>query len=86
VILVDTSLWIELFRARRPLDFEQIVDLDEVVTCLPVVQEVLRGFDDERAYRIAREAMLAMPMLESPLGESVFLEGADLFRRARRAG
>jgi predicted nucleic acid-binding protein len=79
-------MWIELFRARRPLDLEQLVDLDELVTCLPVVQEVLQGFRDERAYRIARDAMLAMPLLESPLGEALFLEAADLYRRARRAG
>jgi predicted nucleic acid-binding protein len=86
VILVDTSVWIELFRSRRPLDLEQIVDLDEVVTCLPVVQEVLQGFGDERAYRIARDAMFSLPMLESPLAESVFAEAVDLYRRARRAG
>lgn len=86
MILVDTSVWIELFRSRRPLDLEQIVDLDEVVTCLPVVQEVLQGFGDERAYRIARDAMFSLPMLESPLGESVFADAVDLCRRARRAG
>lgn len=86
MILVDTSVWIELFRARQPLDLEALLDLEEVVTCLPVVQEVLQGIAEERAYRIARDAMLALPVLESPLGEAIFLEAADLFRRARRAG
>lgn len=86
MILVDTSVWIEVFRARRPLDLEAIVDLDAVVTCLPVVQEVLQGFREERAHRIAREAMLSLPVLESPLGEPVFTEAIDLYRRARRHG
>ena len=40
MILVDTSIWIEVFRARRPLDLAAAVDFDAVVTCLPIVQEV----------------------------------------------
>ena len=86
MVLVDTSVWIEVFRRRRPLDLETVLDFDEIVTCLPVVQEVLQGFDDQRAYSLAREAMLALPMVESPLGEDVFSEAVDLYRSARRAG
>jgi predicted nucleic acid-binding protein len=86
MILVDTSLWIETFRAREPLDLAAHVDLDEVVTCLPVIQEVLQGFRDERAHRIAREAMLALPRVESPLSAELFLEAAGLYRAGRRAG
>jgi len=60
VYLVDTSVWIETFRAREPLRLEDVVDLDEVATCLPVVQEVLQGFRDERAYRGARRSGLTI--------------------------
>jgi hypothetical protein len=84
--LVDTSVWIEVFRARRPLALEAVVPFDDVVTCLPVVQEVLQGFQDERAYRTAREAMLALPVVESPLPAERFVEAATLYRTARRAG
>jgi predicted nucleic acid-binding protein len=86
VILVDTSVWIEVFRARRPLDLEATLDLDEVVTCLPIVQEILQGFREEDAYRRARDAMLSFPVVESPLGSDVFLEAIGLYRAARRAG
>jgi hypothetical protein len=86
VILVDTSVWIEVFRARRPLDLEAIVDFDDIVTCLPVIQEVLQGFRDEAAQRQAREALLSLPLVESPLREDVFLEAVDLYRVARRSG
>lgn len=86
MILVDTSIWIELFRARRPLDLEALVDFDEVVTCLPVIQEVLQGFRAEGAYRRARTAMFSLPVLESPLGEDVFSTAVELYRSARRAG
>ncbi len=86
MILVDTSAWIEHFRRQGSFDLEGEIGLDEVVTCLPVIQEVLQGFDDERVFRIAREAMLALPVVESPLGVEVIEEAVDLYRRARRAG
>jgi predicted nucleic acid-binding protein len=86
VVLVDTSVWIETFRSRPKLTIEQLVDFDEVVTCLPVIQEVIQGFRDERAYQVAREAMLSLPIVESPLRLVVFDEAAALYRSARRAG
>jgi predicted nucleic acid-binding protein len=84
--LVDTSVWIQVFRQRNPLDLEGLVPLDEVVVCLPIVQEILQGFRDESAFRVARTALLALPVVESPLDRDVFLEAADLYRHARRAG
>jgi predicted nucleic acid-binding protein len=84
--LVDTSIWIEVFRRPRPLDLTAVVELDEIVTCLPVVQEVLQGFRDERAYRLARDAMLSLPTVESPLASDVVLEAVGLYRAARSRG
>ena len=86
MILVDTSIWIETFRRKNPLDLEAIVPLDDVVTCLPVVQEVLQGFREEAAFRAARMAMLAMPMVEAPLDQTLILEAVALYRSARRRG
>jgi predicted nucleic acid-binding protein len=62
------------------------VDLDDVATCLPIVQEVLQGFREEKAYRRARDAMLSFPIVESPLGSDVFLDAVGLYRAARRGG
>lgn len=83
--LVDTSVWIEVFR-KPPRHRFSPSDLDDVATCLPVIQEVLQGFPDERAFRLAREAMFALPVVESPLRPEVFEEAAQLYRSARRAG
>lgn len=86
-LLVDTSAWIEVFRRRPRITLEQVAgDLDRVVTCLPIIQEVLQGFDDERAFRIAHTAMWALPRVESPLEPALVDAAVDLFRRARRAG
>lgn len=86
MILVDTSVWIESFRSPSSFAIETVLDIDEVVTCLPVIQEVLQGFDDQRAYRTAHEAMFAFPIVESPLTDDVFQLAVDLYRSARRAG
>jgi hypothetical protein len=86
VILVDTSVWIATFRRRDPLALSDLCDFDDVATCLPVIQEVLQGFADERAYRIARDAMCALPTVESPLSSAVFAAAVDLYRATRKAG
>jgi predicted nucleic acid-binding protein len=70
VVLVDTSVWVEVFRRPSRVDLPEVVNLDEVVTCLLVVQEVLQGF----------------PVVESPLRSDVFDEAVHLYRAARRAG
>lgn len=84
--LVDTSAWIAFFRRRDPIDLEAFVPLDEVATCLPVLQEVLQGMREEAAFRRAVVSFGALPIVESPLREPLFLEAVDLYRTARRAG
>jgi hypothetical protein len=86
VVLVDTSAWILVFRRQPRIRLDDAVDFDDVATCLPVVQEVLQGFRDETAFARARDAMLALPMVESPMPADVFLQAADLYRAGRRAG
>jgi predicted nucleic acid-binding protein len=86
VVLVDTSAWIEVFRRPSRLDLESVVEFDDIVTCLPVVQEVLQGFTTDDDFRKARTSMLALPIVESPMPAAVFGEAVDLYRRARRAG
>ncbi|HMF99337.1 MAG TPA: PIN domain-containing protein [Vicinamibacterales bacterium] len=86
MLLVDTSVWIEVFRRGTTFQLESIADLEEVVTCLPVIQEVLQGFRDERAFQVARESLHALPIVESPLRRVVFDEAIDLYRRSRQAG
>jgi predicted nucleic acid-binding protein len=86
VFLVDTSVWVEVFRRPARIDLGSVAELDQIVTCLPVVQEVLQGFGDATAFRTAREAMLAFPIVESPLRLAVFDDAVDLYRSARRSG
>ena len=86
MVLVDTSVWIEVFRRSPRVQLEAVVDFDEIVTCLPVIQEVLQGFTAEPAFLRARESMLAFPIVETPLGRDVWLQAVDLYRSGRRLG
>ena len=86
MVLVDTSVWIEVFRRTRPLDLVSVVEFDEIVTCLPIVQEVLQGFREETAYRKARTALLSLPIVDAPLTQEVFESAASLYRSGRRQG
>lgn len=84
--LIDTSVWIDVFHRPPRIDLRSLVDADDIVTCLPVVQEVLQGFRDDRGFRVARDAMRAIPTVEEPLERTAFEDAVDLYRLARRAG
>jgi len=86
VYLVDSSVWIEVFRKSTRFRMQDAGEIEEVATCLPIVQEVIQGFKDEAAFRIARDAMLSLPIVESPLSAGVFEEAVQLYRSARRIG
>lgn len=86
MVLVDTSIWLLLFRKRGFLQIEEILSFDEIVTCLPVIQEVLQGFRDEAAFRLAREAMFALPIVDSPLNRETYEDAIGLYRAARSRG
>ena len=86
MVLVDSSVWIEVFRRHEPLDLADHLERNEMVTCLPVIQEVLQGFRTDAALRLAKVTMLALPRAEDPLGLDLYLEAIALYRTARRAG
>jgi predicted nucleic acid-binding protein len=86
MILVDSSAWIWVLNRRATDSYRAAVAGDEVVTCLPVMQEVLQGIDDERTFHFAKAAFADIPILENPLTQHVFDEAVQLYRIGRRAG
>ncbi len=86
MVLVDTSVWIEVFRRNDPLDLESLVSLDDVVTCGPVVQEVLQGFREQAPYQRARVGLFNLRWVESPMSAELFESAAELYRAGRRRG
>ncbi|HYR27053.1 MAG TPA: PIN domain-containing protein [Thermoanaerobaculia bacterium] len=82
MVLADSSAWIlagadlASFGDPKPL----------VVTCPPVVQEVLQGSDRPHDYSKWREVLLGCPMLDAPVPFERYEEAARLYLRCRDAG
>jgi predicted nucleic acid-binding protein len=85
MILVDTSIWVDLL-SRRPKHRIAKADLARIATCPPVLQEVLQGVQDEAYFRKAREGFWALPCLGDPVTKEMFARAADLFRSGRKRG
>jgi predicted nucleic acid-binding protein len=85
MVLVDTSIWIRWFRggiSKRPSPEE----MDTVVTCSPILQELFQGFDYVPAHSQLRLDLLAVPRLTDPVPVDAYLAAADIYRDIRRRG
>jgi hypothetical protein len=85
MILVDTSIWIELL-AARPRQAIREEELLRFVTCGPVVQEVLQGLRPGTQSDAFRTAFLAIPVLSDPIPLGLFVSAAEIYRQGRRRG
>lgn len=82
MILVDTSVWIDIARGRpaKPLPPADFLNL---ATCGPIVQELLQGLSVAHPFA-AR--FLALPVLSHPLPLRLFHAAAGLYRDGRARG
>jgi predicted nucleic acid-binding protein len=85
MILVDTSIWIEIL-TRNPRHIIREEDLFSFVTCGPVVQEVLQGLRPGLQSDAFRTAFLAIPVLSDPVPLALFISAAEIYRQGRRRG
>jgi len=85
VILVDTSIWIELL-ARKPRRAIQEENLHRFVTCGPIVQEVLQGLRPGLESDAFRAAFLAIPILSDPIPLRLYVSAAEIHRQGKRRG
>ena len=90
MILIDTSAWIEYFRAsgsaaavevRRLLSTES----DRVVICEPVAMEILAGATDDDRHAKLERLVNGLPSLQIDVALD-FRSAATIYRTARRAG
>ena len=85
MILVDTSVWVELLNGRLKKRLVPEVLL-RFVTCGPITQEVIQGLRPGAFTDGIRQAFLAIPHLCDPLRRDTFLEAAEIYRHGRRSG
>jgi predicted nucleic acid-binding protein len=82
-ILVDTSVWIAILRGEIQVDR---ISYRSYLTCGPVVQEVLQGFEDEPMANRYTDQFMNVPRLSDPLPSELFVMAADIYRQGRRRG
>ena len=90
MILVDSSVWIDFFNQKESPANLKLVELlqDGVVTIAVadlVVFEVLRGFRNDRALRMAQDFLLDLPTVEIG-GIANALQAAEHDRALRAKG
>ncbi len=83
MILVDTSIWIELLAGRQQVNPD---DLLRLVTCPPVLQEVRQGLRRTGQADAFFDNFQSVPCLSSPLPASLFLAAGEIYREGRRRG
>jgi len=85
MILVDTSVWIELLNGSLGSRVSE-KELLNFATCGPVVQEVLQGLRQRPESEAFRQGLLALPILSDPLPNAAFLSAAEIYRLGRAKG
>jgi predicted nucleic acid-binding protein len=89
VIVVDTSVWIDVLNERDSPQAVRCVELIEggepVALTDIVFAEILQGFRSEREARLVESHLRSFPVLRLD-GLDDFALAAELYRRARRSG
>ena len=85
MILVDTSIWVELFSKKSPYKISE-EEISQFVLCPPVIQEILQGIKDDTIYFGMKDSLLAFPCLGDPVQTSDYLLAADIYRTGRSKG
>ena len=88
MILVDTSAWVEFFRATESSTDRHLTELVEseapIAVTDPIVMEVLAGARSEVEAQQLRDGMLSFEFL--PVGLPDYEAAAGIYRACRRAG
>lgn len=88
MIVVDSNTWADFFNgADRPhVDrLDLALQAAEDIAVLPIIiTEVLQGFRTDRGFRLARDVLVSLPVIQPPV--ECHVRAARLFRRLSRAG
>ncbi|MBF0441201.1 MAG: PIN domain-containing protein [Oligoflexales bacterium] len=85
MVLVDTSVWIDLFSTSPSLTVP-VEKLPLLVTCNPVIQEILQGIRDQKAFQKVKTGMLSLRNIMETIPLDVYLHAADIYRAGRLKG
>jgi predicted nucleic acid-binding protein len=88
MILVDTSVWIDFFKAQTTSQVilleQSIKDNKDICICGVILSEVLQGIRNERQYKLTKSYFNSLIFL--PMNYTTFIKSAEIYRYLRRNG
>ena len=84
VVLMDTSIWLEVERGR--FDLYEFVDPGEIAICPAIAQELLQGARSPETYSVVWHTILSAQMLDDPMPLERFEHAAQIYRFCRDDG
>lgn len=88
MVIADTSVWIDFFRATNAAHCEALASLLEdqrIALCDRVLQEILQGITSEAEFRRVEDLLLALPCFNLG-GHVLAIAAARNYRRLRALG
>ena len=86
MILVDSTVWIDLLRNRpttQAARLRRLVEIGGAAAAPVIVQEVLQGAADRRAFAKLRQYFLGIPLAGTSRIVELHVAAAELYARAR---
>jgi predicted nucleic acid-binding protein len=88
MVLVDTTVWIDFLSARSYPHEKTLENLifnrEDLCICGIVLTEVLQGIREDSEFRRTRDLFGNLIFL--PMGYSIFLRSAEIYRALRKKG
>ena len=84
VVLIDTSIWLEVERGR--FDLDAFVDPGEIAICPAIAQELLAGARTPETYSVVWQTIMNARMIDDPTPFETFEEAAHIYRNCRDDG
>ncbi len=88
MILVDTSVWMDLFSGQdtpHVLKLESLTENQEdLCTCGVIMTEVLQGIRNNQEY--SKTQFILSGLIYLPMNQSIFVQSAKIYRELRKKG
>ena len=88
MIVVDSGVWIDYFNGTESAAadrLDELLGVTRVAVGDITLAEVLQGFRDEAQYKVAKQTMTSLPVLEM-FGQAIAIRSAENYRSLRARG
>lgn len=88
MIVVDSGVWIDYFNGTESAAadrLDRLLGVTRVAVGDIILAEVLQGFRDDAQYKVAKQTMTSLPVLEM-FGQAIAIRSAENYRSLRARG